>query len=168
MPEIVFIDTSVILNLCDVPGKNSDRATVSDEFLALAEERGSVLILPVAALVEAGNHIEHISNGHHRRECASILDGLIRSSVDGTPPWVVSDAQWGADFLKLIVDGVPPAVPGMVDAAIRGQGIGLGDLSIVIEAGLYRGRVDVPTGVPVRVWTLDRPLDAVASAHLAI
>lgn len=69
MAEVVFVDSSVLLNLLDVPGKNSDRGGVTAEFKAHAAS-GVTLIIPMAAVVEVGNHIAQLP-GHDRRDRAT-------------------------------------------------------------------------------------------------
>ena len=49
--RVEFVDTSVLCNLLDVPGKNQDRKNV---LRALEERRACDLILPVTAVIETG------------------------------------------------------------------------------------------------------------------
>lgn len=65
MAEVVFVDTSVLLNLLDVPGKNGDRDSVTAEFKRMASD-DAVLVIPIAAVIEVGNHIAHLSSGRQR------------------------------------------------------------------------------------------------------
>lgn len=51
MSEIVVIDTSVFLNVLDVPGFNQDRDSVLRELERLIN-RNATLLLPMAAVVE--------------------------------------------------------------------------------------------------------------------
>ena len=60
--RVLIIDTSVLCCLLEVPGKETcgsgaerwDRSRVEK---LLAEERGSTLVLPLATIIETGNHI---------------------------------------------------------------------------------------------------------------
>ena len=56
MLDIVIVDTSVFLNVLDVPGFNQDREADLARFRELIEA-GANLLLPIAAIFEAGNHI---------------------------------------------------------------------------------------------------------------
>ena len=48
MPPIIIVDTSVLLNVLDVPGFNQDRDAVLEEFGALFDA-GANLLLPMGA-----------------------------------------------------------------------------------------------------------------------
>lgn len=52
---IVLIDTSVVLELLKVPGKSGSMQDAKKEFADRAQH--SELILPLATVVETGNHI---------------------------------------------------------------------------------------------------------------
>ena len=49
MPDVVIVDTTVLLNVLDVPRRNQDRDAVLAEFKKLVEREVS-LLLPMAAL----------------------------------------------------------------------------------------------------------------------
>lgn len=160
MAEVVFVDSSVLLNLLnllDVPGKNSDRGGVTTEFKAHAAS-GVTLIIPMAAVVEVGNHIAQLP-GHDRRDRATRFVGMLRASLDGRAPWLVSGAGWDDDFLTGMLAG-KHQLPGLVD--LCSNEIGSGDASILHELYRYRSRTDLPGALPVRLWTLDRGLAAYA------
>ena len=65
MSDIVIVDTSVLLNVLDVPRRNQDRDAVLAEFDALVDGSASIL-LPMAVVFETGNHIARLSNGRQR------------------------------------------------------------------------------------------------------
>ncbi len=154
MSAVVFVDTGVLLNLLDVPHKNSDREGVVREFKHLVSS-GCLLIIPIAAVVEVGNHIAQLPGDLARDRAKRFVD-FLRRSIGGQPPWVVSGARWDTDYLRALVEGNHR--PGLVDLAT--QGIGSGDASIMLEIDRYRARTDLPSGQPVRLWTLDRSLTA--------
>lgn len=158
MADVVFVDTSILLNLLDVPGKSSDKDTVVDEFRSLVAAQAT-LIIPIAAVVEVGNHIAQLANGRYRKDRAERFQTFLRASLDGQLPWVVSGASWDEPFLEGLLAGEHP-VPGLSELAQ--QGVGSGDASILQELNRYRSRSDLPTGLPVRLWTLDTSLAAYA------
>lgn len=84
---------------------------------------------------------------------------FLRRALDDVAPWVVSGSAWDASFLRELVDGDAQR-PGLVD--LCGQEVGAGDVSILLELRRYRARSDVPSGLPVRLWTLDLGLRAYA------
>lgn len=69
MSAIVIVDTSVLLNILDVPGRNQHKTEVLDH-LALLIDAGDHLFIPMAAIVEVGNLIAHVSNGAQGRSGA--------------------------------------------------------------------------------------------------
>ena len=106
MSAIYIVDTSILLNILDVPEWNQNRNTVLADFKDRIEA-GSRFHLPVAAIIQTGNHIAdiRIRNGHHRRRCAEELRDRVGKALDGQAPWVVTqmpDAQkirkWLAQF----------------------------------------------------------------------
>ena len=66
MSDIVIVDTSVLLNVLDVPAFNQDRAEVFAQFKDLLDSDASFL-LPMAAIFQAGDHIADLRDGRERR-----------------------------------------------------------------------------------------------------
>ncbi len=143
MAEVVFLDTNVLLNVLDVPGKNSDRAEVVTEFRRL-RAAGATLIIPIAAVVEVGNHLAQLA-GHERQDRSRTFAAFLRASIDGAAPWVVSGASWDESFLRALLDGngVRPTFE-----QLCASGVGSGDTSILLELQRYRSRVDLPSELP--------------------
>lgn len=141
---VVLVDTSIFLNVLDVPGRNQDRRAV---MLALEGRLAGrdELLLPIAAILETGNHIGQISDGRQRRQVAERFVTQVRMALDGAAPWVPArpiDIQHIAAWL----DGFP-------DHAMAGRGIG--DVSIIAEWD--RQRLLNPRR-KVEIWALDRHL----------
>lgn len=158
MRTVVFIDTSIMCNLLDIPGKNQDRAGVAVEYRELAE-RGAQFVLPISTVIETGNHIEQLPSGHARRTCAEAFSGILREIAANRAPWVLHEHAWNADFLTTFCDG-GIASPAFQEVATAGT-LGGGDVSILVERDRYQARVDSRTS-DVRVWTRDRALAAYA------
>jgi hypothetical protein len=155
MHSVVFLDTSVMLNILDVPYKNSDRVTVLARFTDLVMQ-GVTLIIPIAAIVEVGNHLAQLT-GEERRDRAVRFAEMLSMSLQGQTPWVVSGTIWDPAFLGELVEG-HTLRPGMVDLCTTG--VGTGDGSILLEVERYRQRSDLPSGLPVELWSLDKGLQA--------
>jgi len=86
VPQFVeFVDTSVLLVYLDVPHMNEGREEIVAE-MKRKEARGVLFILPVAAVIETGNHISHVANGAARRRCAQRLEIVLRLAVEQTAP----------------------------------------------------------------------------------
>ncbi|MCK9249345.1 MAG: hypothetical protein M0P31_10290 [Solirubrobacteraceae bacterium] len=152
---VVFIDTSVLLEVLAVPGKSQQHEAITDELRQRVKDRQG-LVLPTAAVIETGNHIAQLHDGGQRRHHADRLSRIIRATAVGEAPWVMHGARWDAELLTRLCDGARGCPP-LIDMAM--QGVGTGDVSILAEAEAYAERV---AGVDVRIWTLDEGLRAYA------
>ena len=56
MSDVVIVDTSVLLNLLNVPQHNDHRDLEVQQFKQFVQT-GASLLLPIAVVFEAGNHI---------------------------------------------------------------------------------------------------------------
>ncbi len=146
MSAVVIVDTSVLLNVLDVPSFNQDREKVLAEFGALLDARAS-LLLPLAAIFETGDHIADLRSGGLRRRYAEVFRNSIREALKGEAPWVpirFPDERQLEEWL----DDFP-------DHAKRGPD--LSDLSIIkaweTECSRHRSR-------RVRIWALDGHLQS--------
>jgi len=166
MSDVIFIDTSILLCIINVPGKSDGRDEVVAEFSRLIEE-GALLILPMASIIETGNHIAQLSNGYHRRERASVLQKFILDSVDATPPWVVGETKWDGDLLRALAEGIPGTALGSLSELASTWEVGAGDATIVHEALRYKQQTHVPSGQAVRVWSLDSGLVSVSESVMS-
>lgn len=156
MREVRFVDTSVLCNLLALPGKCQDRDAVTAEVRAVTLRSDVQLVLPVAAVIETGNHIAQLAEGSKRRECARSFVELLKGVVDGQLPWVLHSMPWDARLIRLLCDG-PGKIPNLADMA--SAQVGAGDVSILAECHLYSART---ANVKVTVWTYDRGLAAYA------
>lgn len=141
MPEIVIVDTSIFLNALDVPAFNQHRKQVLDELERRIND-GAVLLLPIAAIVETGNHIAQLSSGRDRRRFAVKFCEQVEAAIVGDAPWQAMRApdveairNWLAEF---------------PDHAMRE--IGMGDLSIIKD---WEETCEKHPAWRVRVWSLD-------------
>jgi hypothetical protein len=150
--RVEFVDTSILCNLLDIPGKNQHQQVIREELRIKATRCD--LILPVTAVIETGNHIAQLANGHDRRDRAHRLHSLIDLVIKRQAPWVLHTVEWGEPFLIELLKGGGTGI-GLPDHALTG--LGLGDLCILTERQMYRRRV---TGVDVGIWTLDEQLKA--------
>lgn len=144
MSAIVIVDTSVLLNILDVPGRNQDRDAVLNRLAELIEA-GDHLFIPMAAIVEVGNHIAHVDNGAHRRAAAERFVQEVRRALSSEAPWKPINFPSNQEVLSWL-DAFP-------DSAT--QGIGMGDLSIKME---WEELCKRHTMSRVWVWALDGDL----------
>lgn len=151
MTSVRFVDTSILLNILEVPGRNQDHDRVIKEFAEFGAT-GTTLILPTAAIIETGNHIRHVLQGDPRRNAAMRFDRLLRSTIASEAPWELNGVDWSPTFLQSICDGSGTGMT-LVEHAVSG----VGDLTILAEAQQYRERTGI---TDVRVWSLDKDLNA--------
>ena len=144
MSAIVIVDSSVLLNIIDVPGRNQRRVEVLDRLAALIDSEDH-LFIPMAAIVEVGNHIAQVANGAHRRAAAQRFVKEVRSALADEAPWKPINFPSNEEVLRWL-DAFP-------DSATKG--VGMGDLSIRQEWESCCHRYAMSR---VWVWTLDRDL----------
>ena len=144
MSAIVIVDSSVLLNIIDVPGRNQRRVEVLDRLSALIDSEDH-LFIPMAAIVEVGNHIAQVANGAHRRAAAQRFVKEVRSALADEAPWKPINFPSNEEVLSWL-DAFP-------DSATKG--VGMGDLSIRQEWASCCHRYAMSR---VWVWTLDRDL----------
>lgn len=153
-PPVKFVDTSVLCNILEVPGRDQHRDDVLCALRALLEE-GAELIVPTAAVIETGNHISQINDGGVRRKAAERFEKMLRHTIAETAPWKFNNAFWDAAFIAELCDGGGTGTS--LTAHATAGDIGVGDLTILAEADQYRRRSRL---ADVTVWTLDAQLDA--------
>ena len=146
MPQIVIVDTTVLLNLLNTPQHNQDKRRVLEEFEAIKEDGGRFL-LPLAAVFQAGDHIADLRNGNHRWRYAGVLRDQVRRALREEAPWGL--AQLADEH------GIEAWLAVFPDFANRGKGYGMSALSIVQAWEAARRRIP---GQRVRIWSLNRRL----------
>ncbi|NEA34494.1 hypothetical protein [Streptomyces sp. SID13031] len=153
MAVAVFVDTSILLNLLDVPKRNGERETVTAEFLAWQQE-DATFVLPITTVIETGNAVAKIEGGSRWSFVEKFVQ-ILGQAVVGATPWAASGAVWNADFIQDLIDGHGhvPALPMLMKSDV-----GVGDAGILAEMEQYRARV--PSATPIRIWTLDAQLGA--------
>lgn len=149
MPQkIIIIDTSILCVYLRIPfmetcGKAPNVYTYEDvkTEIEMETQADSQLVLPLATIVETGNHIAQLTN--NRRPYAEALATIIRASINDENPWTAFSTQielWNDENLLALADK-------FVDYAERG--LGIGDTTIVDVADFYykaRHNVEIFTG----------------------
>lgn len=137
MPKkILILDTSILCCWLKVPGKE-EAGPVHDRWdhnrinslLNLEQKAGSIFVLPIAALIETGNHIAQAAD--HRHDRAKSLSDCLRSAADGASPWAAFTDQselWSSENLLLLADNWP---------ALAAKKITIGDATIKDVAEQY-------------------------------
>ena len=142
-PNIWIVDTSIFLNVLDVPNFNQDRIQVLKDF----EERiinNDTFLLPYAAIIETGNHIAQLGGGNKYTYSIKFIE-QVKAALNGTAPW---KALRFPTFNE--VDKWLPDFPSHAS-----KGIGYGDFSIIKEWEIQSESFSVYS---VRIWSLDSGL----------
>lgn len=145
MSTVHFIDTSVMTELLNIPHMNKQYEEAKKKYEQF-HQNGDVFVLPVAVLVETGNHIAHISDGQKRYAIANKFVDFIKSAVGVESNWNITP-QISDDVLTSILNQFPN------EAA---QKIGFGDVSIVEQFNEYWEKHQ-PIG-KMRIWSFDQHL----------
>ena len=150
----MILDTSVLCCLLQVPGKEtcgSDDAFLDFEAVSQklqeAENKGYLFVLPLASIIETGNHIAH--SNRQRYEKAVELGELIKKAADAKSPWTAFTNQselWDNPALKRLAEIWPEKAA---------QKISIGDATISEIADYYAGM-----GYEVVVFSGDKHLSA--------
>lgn len=146
MNTVLFVDTSVMVNLLNIPGKNEHHDEAMEAYHRLSGQEGTVLVIPVATLVETGNHIAHIPDGNLRFSIGKTFTELIRCAIAMDGCWATA-CEIPPKVLKAGMEEFLRRVPG---------GTGLGDATIIAQFEEYWTQQQ-PIGT-MRIWSFDRHL----------
>lgn len=157
MTTFTFVDTSVLCELLEVPGKSSpERAGALKEEADRRHQAGERFVIPITAVIETGNHIAQADG--NRFEVAGRLVRLLELAVAEQSPWRVLQTRLGPEFLSSLCAGDSTGKSLQALAAAR---VGAGDVALLVERDqLLSGSA----AVSVQVWTLDAGLAAQAAA----
>lgn len=153
MSSIILLDTSVYLNVLNVPGFNQNWADVLAEF-GKSIQAGDYFLLPLAAVWETGNHIAHLDDGQTRRRYATLLIEDVAKAFTGDVPYRATHFPEREDFLCWLQD-FPNMVMRSKSEKKQREGVSLADLSIIKEWEHNCHRHPMSR---VRVWSLDGDL----------
>ena len=144
--NVRFIDTSVMANMLKIPGKCNAAERLQEEFKQVIEAK-EVLILPIATIIETGNHIAHIDSGNIRRTIAQKFGEYLRKTAEGEAPWQLYGVELDKEGLLYLADHIE-------ENAIRE--IGIGDMSIIHAYEQYKS--NTPGIGRIMIWSTDRHL----------
>lgn len=154
--KVTFIDTSVLCELLEVPGKTKPEKAreVRAEWVA-RREAGEQLVIPVTAIIETGNHIVQC-NGD-RRAAAQKLVKLLGKARSGEDGYVLNEVKWDESFIEAFCGG-DSTQQSFVDLA-GNRLMGGGDVALLVERDRFRAR---SPRTEVRIWTLEAVMGAYA------
>lgn len=144
---IILIDTSIFCNVLNIPNRNQDRTAVLHRLAEyLDPQSGCTLLLPLATIIETGNHIAQQPD---RFRVANRFVEQVRQALAGESPFVATPAL-DRDTLESLLDQFP-------DFAKRG--IGLGDCAIIAE---FERQCQLHPQRRIVIWSLDQHLSSYA------
>jgi len=155
MSAIILLDTSVYLNVLDVPGNNQDRDDVLTEFGVRVED-GDYFLLPMATIWETGNHIADLTTGGDRRRFAQKLVDDVKNALDGQSPYRATYFPEREEFLLWLNDFPNHAMKNK-SAQKTTEGVSLADMSIIKEWERTCAKHSMSR---VLIWSLDSDLTA--------
>ena len=153
--KVLIFDTSMLCAWLSVPGKDTcgpigdqwDKKRV-DEKLQQEQKLNTTFVLPLAAIIETGNHIAQAPT-NRRYELAQEFAALMTKAANEESPWAAFVDQsklWTAEnLMQLAQEWIPLAA----------QKISLGDVAIKTVAEFYH-----KLGSPVEILTGDKGLKA--------
>jgi len=154
MQNVIILDTSVLCCWLQVPGKDTagsgqdkwdfDRidSTIKEKI-----DNGYYIVLPLATILETGNHISQASK--FRFECAEKMSKMLEWTAQGDEPWAAFTEQahlFTLENMTRISKEWPVLAAGQIS---------LGDFLIVDVANYYAA-----AGIKVEILTGDAGLKA--------
>lgn len=154
MSAIVLLDTTIYLNVLDVPTLNQNRDSVLGVFKDCIDQN-DYFLLPLAAVWETGNHIADLGDGQTRRTYAQLLVDDVARAFKGDVPYRATHFPGREEFLNWL-RAFPDMAMRSKSALKQREGISLADLSIIKE---WERTCDLHPMSRVRIWSLDADLD---------
>ncbi|MEG4500197.1 hypothetical protein QUB05_24155 [Microcoleus sp. F10-C6] len=153
MSSICLIDTSIFLEILNVPNYNQHRESVLEDFKTYSLA-GCTFLLPMATILETGNHIAQNGDGTMRRKTAIRFVKEVKAAFTGVAPWRPTTFPSTAEILEWI-DQFPDEA-GKNKAPNKQEGTSFGDLSIIQE---FHKSCNIFSMSEVFIWSLDKDLE---------
>ena len=139
MKAICLIDTSVFVEILGIPTMN-DHPEVLDQLKDKISQEEK-LFLPMATIIETGNHIAQKGDRSHA------LDFVERVQL------AISGTDYFAPVESFSIERLQQCIADFPNNAVRG--VSLGDLSIIQD---WQRQCDKNQGRTVYIWSLDTHL----------
>ena len=121
MKAVAILDTSILLELLHVPGRHSTDLHLEREVARRRRDLQESLLLPVAAILETGNHIGRLADGRERRLFASKFVQVVEFALNNQAPFSAVGARLDdlRAWLPFFVDWVTPRAREFTDLSIQ-------------------------------------------------
>ena len=142
--DICLIDTSIFDEILNIPGKSQCYSSTIDELDQKLRQKEH-LFLPMATILECGNHIAQIGNGTRRRGAAERFIIEVCKALEGISPFIA------------MLFHQENQVQRWLDTFLEGAtiGRGLGDISIIEDWNRICKRYEL---YRVYIWSKDKHL----------
>ena len=144
--SICIVDTSILCEILEIPSKCGSFEEIAANLARKVQDR-EWLLLPQTAVLETGNHIGQIGNGHQRREAAQRFIQFVHDALHGKNPFVPTPFAESGVWLEWLEE-----FPGWA-----WQGSGWGDLTILKE---FHRQCGLNPHRRVYIWSLDGHLSS--------
>ena len=158
MTDICILDTTILLNILDVPNRNNEKNNVMADFKTYIES-DCRFIIPFVVAVEVGNHISQNGDGTMRRQAARRFVDMMQKTFKGNLPFEISDFELKLEWQKWITEFVDKAGQNKTPDKPN-EGMSLTDLSIIKEYEdiQAKNKANKRKHVNVFIWSLDSDL----------
>lgn len=159
MTDICLLDTSILLNILDIPSKSQNKNTVMKDF-RLYIDAECRFIIPLVVAVEVGNHISQNGDGTIRRQTAQRFVDMMQSTFNGDLPFEISNFDLKIEWQNWISEFIDKAGQNKT-AAKPNEGMSLTDLSLIKEYEdiQAKNKANKRKHVDVFIWSLDSDLE---------
>lgn len=152
--SIILLDTSILLNLLEIPDRCQEKEAVQREFENYPEEVNR-FILPFSTIWETGNFIAHIKTGKDvRKKYALLFCELVKDAMTGKAPFRVVDPPKNEDVLEWLTT-FPEAAGSDKSPKKPTEGISWGDHSIIQTFEKLKKKMKMTS---IKIWSIDRDL----------
>lgn len=154
--NVRFIDTSIMLNLLEVPGSCSEKEKVKQEWAEVLKNK-ETLIMPIATIIETGNHIAHISNGNARHTVTEKFKEFLEKTAEEKAPWTLYGNGLDKEEIRYVADHLNEFTKNC---------IGIGDMTIIYAFEKYRK--EQPAIGTIMIWSTDSHLSAYREENVSM
>lgn len=146
--NVRFIDTSIMCNLLEIPDMCADKERGKQEWKEVLEKK-ETLIMPLATIIETGNHVTHIADGHARYTVTMKFKEYLEKTAESKAPWTLYGNALDKEEIRYIAAN-------MEQFTIAE--IGIGDMTIIYAYEKYLA--EEPAIGTIMIWSTDEHLAA--------
>lgn len=154
--NVRFIDTSIMLNLLEVPGRCAEKEQVKREWAEVLQAK-ETLIMPIATIIETGNHIAHIADGRARHTVTAKFQEYLEKTAESKAPWTLYGNGLEKEEIKYIAEHMEE---------FTRMKVGIGDMTIIYAYKKYLE--EKPAIGTIMIWSTDEHLAAYRQENVSM